>query len=83
MQPSLSQEGATVHSARAVAQDVLTQQAEALGVAQPNLSSVLRFALWQCDHLNNVTGAAERGSRQLKASLDCTVAAPCNNAVCV
>lgn len=54
-----------------MALDTFTRRAEQLGVSQhvpaPN-SSVLRFALWQCDHANNVQGMAVRGSRQLKVT---------------
>lgn len=65
------QERATALSAKDVALDTFARRAEQLGVT-PHLppsaaaSGALRFGLWQCDHANNVTGAAARGSRQLK-----------------
>eukprot|EP00195_Chlamydomonas_chlamydogama_P002993 CAMPEP_0202922708 /NCGR_PEP_ID=MMETSP1392-20130828/78065_1 /ASSEMBLY_ACC=CAM_ASM_000868 /TAXON_ID=225041 /ORGANISM="Chlamydomonas chlamydogama, Strain SAG 11-48b" /LENGTH=588 /DNA_ID=CAMNT_0049616349 /DNA_START=166 /DNA_END=1928 /DNA_ORIENTATION=- len=57
---------ATVMSARAVAMEALAQRCGEMGVALPALQQQAKFALWQCDHLNNVTGQAVRGSRQLK-----------------
>ncbi len=53
-------------TARAAAMEVLSQQCEALGVAQPALAQQVRFAFWECDHMNNVKSPAVRGSRKLK-----------------
>ncbi|GAX82253.1 hypothetical protein CEUSTIGMA_g9681.t1 [Chlamydomonas eustigma] len=59
-------EGSTVLSAKGVAVQSLAQHCELFGVAQPALSQQLRFSLWECDHLNRVQAAADRGSRKLK-----------------
>lgn len=57
---------ATAASAKTVALEQLAQGCEALGVPQPRLAVQARFALWECDHLNNVQPAAVRSSRRLK-----------------
>ena len=64
--PPRSQERATAESAKTAALDALVQQCNMLGVPQPALAKQARFALWECDHVNNVTAAAVRGSRKLK-----------------
>lgn len=55
-----------MHSARTTALETLAARCEGLGVPQPALAQQLRFALWQCDHANNVTATAVRGAHQLK-----------------
>eukprot|EP00798_Chlamydomonas_sp_ICE-L_P020573 gene20573-27367_t len=59
-------EGATSASAKAVALEVLHKQCTQRGVAMPALQTQAKFALWQCDHANNLQGSAQRGSRLIK-----------------
>eukprot|EP00955_Chlamydomonas_euryale_P026070 274914-Chlamydomonas_euryale.AAC.2 len=70
--------GADVKSARAAAVGAMCDTADALGVGRAAVERSAKFAMWECDHMNHVEGAAVKGSRRLKASgvakgCDCVV----------